>query len=324
LHLSHGVLLLDPTIKEGTPLWYGYCNWEATPGINADTTLVGPPRDSLSNDLIYWAKKPDAFRTSLLNDPALTTYVPVQALLHLVSAEWLIMADYIRTRLGQIEWEFCFPEHFLQEDNNLDFALKKLFIWRRLVPLYIEMLTTTLRQKSQFMCYTANLISSGSGLGNMKMSDASDITSTDRHNNCQYPLHPPASAKQRSIIAFHDDFAQALSYMEEYRQRVDSLTSGLASLVTALTSMRDSRRAMEDNKNVTRLTWLAALFIPLSFVASLFSMQDDISKLQESFKLYFKVAFPLTAIGLGLVFALTLLSASKVGRRIKNALTFKI
>jgi hypothetical protein len=83
--------------------------------------------------------------------------------------------------------------------------------------------------------------------------------------------------------------------MEEYQQRVDRLTS----VRTAVISMEDSQTARDSNRNVTRLTWLATCFIPLSFVATFFSMQGDITQLQETYKWYFAAALPLSAIVLG-------------------------
>ena len=80
--------------------------------------------------------------------------------------------------------------------------------------------------------------------------------------------------------------------MENYQQRVNSLTS----VVAAVISIKDSRRAQEDcksNKGVARLVWLAAFYIPLNFISSLPSMQEDVGSLQGSFKLYFAVALPL-------------------------------
>jgi hypothetical protein len=115
-----------------------------------------PPRNSLYNDFIYWAQKTDVFETPTSNNAAANIHVPVQALLHLVCAEWLTIADYIRTRLGQIEWEISFPEHFLYKGSNIDVALKKLHVWRRLVPLYREMLTETLQRVLHFPCLTTS------------------------------------------------------------------------------------------------------------------------------------------------------------------------
>jgi hypothetical protein len=280
------VLLLDPTIQAGVPLWYGYRNWEATPSIKNKDPIVGPPRTSLYDDFVYWAKRPEAFKTTAPpSHPDSNHHIPIQALLHIICAEWLTIADYIKTRLGQIEWEISTPEHFLEKHSEIDVALKKLHVWRRLVPLYREELTETLQRVFHFPCHSTNLISSGNGF-----------------NQCSCALQNSAPVKQGPINAFRDDFARALSYMEEYQLRIDRLTS----VVTATISIKDSRRSQEDNRNVARLTWLATGFIPLSFVATLFSMQTDITLLQETYKWYFAAALPLAALSLIIAFMLAL------------------
>lgn len=313
---SLGVLLVDPTIKAGVPLWYGYRNWESTPGINK-TIPKGPPRDSLYNDLVYWAKRPGAFKTALSDKSASNTHVPIQALLHIICAEWLTIADYIKTRLGQIEWEISFPEDFLDKHSDIDVALKKLHVWRRLVPLYREELTETLQRVFDFPCHTPNEASSESGLGSTESSSANNSTSTDQHNHRECPLQHSAPIKKGPVAAFRDDFSRALDYMVEYQRRIDRLTS----VVTAIISIKDSRRSQQDNRNVARLTWLATFFIPLSFVATLFSMQTDITLLQETYKWYSCAAFPLAAISLGLALLLNLPpSVHRFGNLIKDRL----
>jgi hypothetical protein len=82
--------------------------------------------------------------------------------------------------------------------------------------------------------------------------------------HCQCPLHNPANAMR-------EDCARVLSYMEEYQQRIDRLTS----VVTAIISIGDSRTSQADNQNVAWLTWLATFFIPMSFVTGLFSMTEE-------------------------------------------------
>ena len=230
--------------------------------------------------------------------------MPIQALLHLICTEWLTLAYYIRTRLGQIEWEISFPEHFLNKDSQIDVALKKLHVWRRLVPLYREMLNETLERVFHFPCNTMNLISSGSSLDGTKNSGASNSTSTSttQPNHCQCATQHSSSAKDGPINAIRGDFNRVLSYMEEYQQRIDRLTS----VVTAIISIDDSRRSQADNRNVSRLTWLATFFIPLSFVATLFSMQSDITTLNDTYKWYLAAALPLACISLGLAVFLTM------------------
>jgi hypothetical protein len=315
LHQFAGVLLVDPTIKEGAPLWYGYRNWEATPGIN-ENTPPGPPRDSLYNDLIYWAQRPDAFKKAHSDNSTSNVHVPVQALLHLVCAEWLTMAEYIKTRLGQVEWEISSPEHFLDTHKDVGDGLKKLHVWGRLVPLYRKMLSETLQQVFHFSCHTTNLITSGSGLGSTSMDSASvgAVPST-----CQCPLHT-TPVKEGPISAFIDEFICAHSLMEEHQERIDFLISGLTSAVAAVSSARVGQRALDDNKNVARLTWLAAFFIPCSFIASLFSMQADLSQLAETFKFYFKVTLPLAIIILALARILASTRIQRFSTRMKDRL----
>ncbi len=292
----------------------------------ADPTPAGPPRDSLYHDLIYWAQRPDAFKKAHSDISALNVHVPIQALLHIICAEWLTIADYIKTRLGQIEWEISFPEHFLDKHSDIDVALKKLHVWRRLVPLYREMLNETLQRVFHFPCHTANMTSSGSSLVNtMPNSTITNVTTTnstttnianDNIAKCQCPVHQSTPVKQGGISAFSDDFTRALSYMEEYQLRIDRLTS----VVTAIISIGDSRRGQDDNRNVARLTWLATFFIPLSFMSGLFSMQTDLSQLVGTYKQYFEIAMPLATGSLGLAYILARPSVRRFGTRIKDKL----
>jgi hypothetical protein len=287
-HRLSGVLLLDPTIKQGSALWRGYRNWECTPSIHtpSGTADAGPPRTSFFDDFIYWSHRQNKSRSPTHHEIGPPIHIPVQVLFHLICVEWFTMAEYIRARLGQIDWEVAFPEHFLRKEVNVDIALRKLHVWRRLVPLYREMLTDTLRRLSNMTCY--DTAQKQSGTASCKDDGFRD---------------PPESLFNRrgSISPFHVDIQRALESMEEYQQRIDRLTS----VVTAIITIADSRRGLTDNKNLARITWLAMVFIPLSFVAGLFSMQDDITKLSETLKWYSAAAFSLAAVVLALALTLT-------------------
>ncbi|KAH7419032.1 hypothetical protein BKA64DRAFT_2683 [Cadophora sp. MPI-SDFR-AT-0126] len=280
-----GVLLLDPTIQKGTPLWYGYRNWEPTPSMNSPDTPAGPPRKTLFEDFIYWAKKAPACQlTNISSTPNKTKAdMAMQTLLYLICAEWLTISDYIRTRIGIIEWEISNPDHFLSKDFGIDDALKKLHVWRRLVPLYREMLTDSLQRVFRTPVHDTGTT--------ITIDPPSSTPTPQAHSLAPTSTHPIKS-----------DFSRALSYMEEYQQRIDRLTS----VVTAIISIEDSRRSQDDNRNVARLTWLATFFIPLSYVASLFSMQENIKDLRPTMRLYFKWAVPVAASAMGLAWVLTL------------------
>jgi hypothetical protein len=153
-----GVLLLDPTVDRGVPIWRGYRNWyPPEPGAEpVDWPKIPPQPNNIYDDFLYWAQLPKVFSTPS-NGPASTVHVPIQALLHIVCSEWLTMSEYIKTRLNQIEMEIVRPKDFAQDfapGNHIDSALERLHVWRRLVPLYREMVSETLQQIFSFPSHT--------------------------------------------------------------------------------------------------------------------------------------------------------------------------
>jgi hypothetical protein len=65
-------------------------------------------------------------------------------------------------------------------------------------------------------------------------------------------------------------------------------------VVTSLVQIIDTRQSLAETANVTRLTILALTFIPLSYVASLFSMNEKNMPGSDHFWVYFAVAIPVT------------------------------
>jgi hypothetical protein len=65
-------------------------------------------------------------------------------------------------------------------------------------------------------------------------------------------------------------------------------------VVTSLVQIVDTHQSLKEVMNVTQLTNLALLFIPLSFVTDLFSMNDGVTT--HGLKLYFSVVIPLCAV----------------------------
>jgi Mg2+ and Co2+ transporter CorA len=86
-----------------------------------------------------------------------------------------------------------------------------------------------------------------------------------------------------------DDFSRILANMEDYQRRVEGLTS----VITAIISISSDEQARKENQSITRpLAALAIVFVPLSFISGLFSMQTDISQLRGSIKWYFITSAP--------------------------------
>lgn len=250
---------MDPTIKVGYPLWYGSDNWEISPDMDGNIPPE-PPRKSFYTDIIYWAKRPDS---SLRPEQ-----VPMRALFCLVASEWNTIVNYVRTRLGHIAWEVSYQEYFLTKGRQVDDLLKKLYVWRRLIPMYRQLLTETLERVFQVK------------------SDGTAI------------LSPLGKRNQEALIVgdenpMREEFALVLSRMQDLQYRVDAMTS-------VLVAMNESQKTAAGNQSVARLTWLATCFIPLSFVTGLFSMTEDVGTLRQTMKWYFAAALPLALVSLGL------------------------
>lgn len=254
-----------PTVKEGFPLWHGYQNWAPIPGMHETASPPsGAPRISLFEDFIYWVSKypwpPSLAETTYLQN----LRIIMQPILYLTCAEWLIICQYIKSRLGQIEWELSNPGEFYKDTQIIDKSLERLHTWRRHIPFYREILIETLRSDGP------SPVDSRHSIPAATMIFAEDVT---------------------------PDIEELIVQMSELQERTDRLTA----MVVAAISIADSQRSLEESSNVARLTWLATIFIPLSLITGLFSMQEDIGKLRVTFGWYFTCAIPVTVMTLSVV-----------------------
>lgn len=94
------------------------------------------------------------------------------------------------------------------------------------------------------------------------------------------------------IIDLQRDFEIVLSNIENLQGQADKMMA----VVTAAMSIDEGKKALEQNRSLNRLTWLAVIFIPLSFVASLFSMNGDLSRLLPTIRIFLAVALPLLIV----------------------------
>lgn len=74
-----------------------------------------------------------------------------------------------------------------------------------------------------------------------------------------------------------------------YSRRLEVMVSVATSLVQTI----DSRRSLSETMNISRLTYLALSFLPLTFVSGLFSMNENIAPGGKLFWLYFSISIPL-------------------------------
>lgn len=115
-------------------------------------------------------------------------------------------------------------------------------------------------------------------------------------------LHKISTA--RRFISFHqaeeldrEDSDELLYDYEYVAEKIDDYSHRLESslpVVTSLVQIVDSRRSFEETSNVSRLTYLALVFVPLTFTSGLFGMNANVAPGGKHFWIYFAVAVPVT------------------------------
>ncbi|KAJ5666091.1 uncharacterized protein N7477_008539 [Penicillium maclennaniae] len=86
-------------------------------------------------------------------------------------------------------------------------------------------------------------------------------------------IYPPNAAEEGVSIA-----SEVTQDLHKLSKDIDQMVDRLRKTSTSLTSnigLLDSRRSIDENRAVTRLTQLAFVFIPLSFATSFFGMQVE-------------------------------------------------
>lgn len=91
-----------------------------------------------------------------------------------------------------------------------------------------------------------------------------------------------------SCIQLIEDYEHIASTIDMYNRRLEAT----APIVTSQIQISDSQRSLIETENISKLTYLALVFVPLTFVASLFSMNDRIALEARFLWHYFAIAVP--------------------------------
>ena len=115
-------------------------------------------------------------------------------------------------------------------------------------------------------------------------------------------IHLPDSSGSCSEdwAALREDYDFIRTRIQEHSDRLESMIP----VVTSFIQLIESRRALWETANVTRLTVLAIVFVPLSYIATVFSMSDKFGPGGSHFWVYFAFAVPITSLVLLLAGAL--------------------
>lgn len=278
-----GVVLLDPTTSQGQPLWYDRTNWLPTPKMHDRPIPTVKQSESWYKDIVNMTAAFPWFE--LAHGHEINPQVLAKPTLYTICAEWLVVCDYVRARLSQIEWELEMPRLFRSKGDAIDTSLKRLHIWRRQIPVFREMVNETI---DHALPAAARLTSRGPPSSIAPTSPISIVSNRSL-------LGETTVINFDDISGYEDiypDFRRVLAAVNELQERVDRLTT----IVTSEIGIEDSRRGLEENHNMARITWLATIFVPLSFISSMYSMNEDIVALRATYGWFFATAVPFTLI----------------------------
>ncbi|KAI0171041.1 hypothetical protein BJ166DRAFT_210588 [Pestalotiopsis sp. NC0098] len=257
-----GVLLIDPSITQGHALWGGY-----RPFWNSPTFTQGQKQKEYP-----WQPKKSVLEDLLfwirhmskedVRDISENPKAMMFRMAQIICSDWNILIRYIMARLGQIEWELERPDFRPNSEVGVDASLRKLHTWRRRLPLYKTMVKDT--EEKLF----------------------GELTSASPH-----------TIPKDCLSQMKKDFEIVAAGLVELWDR----TERIATVATAVTSIEESRRAMDQNRALGRLTYLAVIFAPLSFISSFFSMAPELGELTTTIWIYFVVAIPVSIIAFLLV-----------------------
>ena len=245
------ILLVDPSVNQGYPLWGGYNNLIPCPSTRQDP-CKRRSRGSMLDETIHWLEQMSANEIrSIPQDPRILCQKP----LSIVCSEWIMLLRYANTRFSQLEWQVENPD-LRHKEAGLALTLENLHTWRRRIPKYKILISEGMEKivrRDDFVYSTTN-----------------------------------------SLRILETDFEALLSSLDDLHSRAERMMS----VVTAVLSIEETQKALQQNRSLGRLTYLAAIFVPLSFISSFFSMNEDITRLDKTFWIYSAIALPVTLTAL--------------------------
>jgi Mg2+ and Co2+ transporter CorA len=99
-----------------------------------------------------------------------------------------------------------------------------------------------------------------------------------------------------TTVAFEEDISLLLKDVDDVSAQTQDLIRALSEskqFVTSLIQLFDMRQSVTEAVNVRRVTYIALVFVPLSWASSLFSMAENYSPGGSKFWIYCVVALPL-------------------------------
>ncbi|KUI67413.1 hypothetical protein VM1G_03137 [Cytospora mali] len=270
-----GVILVDPCIREGKLLWNGYGRLEAPPKMSTfEPSVVRHPEMPIFDSLLSCISTLSSEdRARLVVDPGhITSHV-----YPMVFAEILVTLQYTFTGLFQIEWQL--DSERSRQVKDLDTALNNLHKWQRRLPYYTGWVRDAII-----------------GLeGRYELWEQLAVPSFFAAVNSGETLLRAHTTHLSSVwqASLRRDFVSLFVQLQALQLRADKIMQ----MAVAILSVEEGKKAITESRNIGRITYLAFVFVPLSFVTSFLSMNSDITSTSALvYYIFFAVAVPVSII----------------------------
>lgn len=263
------IVFCDPTVTSGKSLWNGI---NQDQGAMRPSSFIGQARSAGERSLFDHVVH--AYRLLTLRDLehiALNTQMIAEPALKIVIKEWLSAVQYMAVKVGEMEW-MCRAPNYAENPAFLELSAREADPWRLTIKFYKEWVRDMLE-------HISIIATNKNNTGTSPLADSSQETTAD-----------PGGLQ---IVA--PDLQRILRKLDEISERIERL-SVMASSAITLEETRRSRSALQQNRSLGLLSFLATIFLPLNFATSFLSMSPDFSASQNTFRLFFAIGIPLTVI----------------------------
>lgn len=183
-------------------------------------------------------------------------------LYQLAASNWMVINEYINRDITAIEYKLEREEpSFL----DLELYLKELYIHRRRITRYLELISET---KDQCV----------------------------KRGPRGWPQDPTSELAVEQARDWEDDFVNLQAWFNATSQRMEKNIR----LLTALVAIGEGKQSLTENHGIARLSLLAMIFLPFSSVATILGIQGSFAPGEGKFWLFWVVAIILTTFVVGI------------------------
>jgi Mg2+ and Co2+ transporter CorA len=183
-------------------------------------------------------------------------------LYQLAASNWIVINEYILREMTAIEYKL---ERNEDDFQDLEFYLKELYVHRRRITRYQELIKETKEQCS------------GRGPRAWPRNEMSEIAAEQAQD-------------------WGNDFSSLHVWFYDTSQRIEKNIR----LLTALVAITEGKQSLVENHGIARLSLLAMVFLPFSSVATILGMQGSFAPGDRKFWLFWVVGIALTTFVVGL------------------------